>query len=652
MDNRKVEKVIPDVKFKCVKECAEMEKIMMRYLEKMNLPKYVHEILAQSKGVIIPKTREELLSLAMGNDENMLFQVEYDVDGMGKVVEATVTRCKNGVVVNYLDDYMRRRDPDCLVIADKKDTDKPRFEDAYQYNFESLREDTFSWLKKQELIFFPFKSGGLEYGYDSVLIAPANAGFFAAGLADLQGFLNIDEISSNFEPRAVVFLAPPFRHTHFEGKQIVVHNRLDGIHEIHAYNLYPGPSAKKGIYGVLLNIGEEEGWVTAHASTVKIITPYDNEIVIMHEGASGGGKSEMLEDIHRDMDKRSLLGKNTVTGEKNYLVLNETCELLPVTDDMALCHPKMQNESKKLVVKDAESAWFLRLDNIKNYGDSPQYEKILTQPKEPLIFLNIQGVAGATCLVWEHTLDQSGKPCPNPRVILPRRLVPNAIDEPVEVDVRSFGVRTPACTRENPSYGILGILHILPPALAWLWRLVAPRGFNNPSIIDSQEMISEGVGSYWPFATGKMVTQANLLLEQIVNSSNTRYVLIPNQHIGAYEVSFMPQWVAREYIARRGSAKFKPEHLVEARCPLLGFGLDSLKIDGQYIRRAFLKPETQQEVGLEGYDAGAKILTDFFRQELEKYNTDELNPLGKQIIQMFFEGATVKEYMDIIPMKY
>lgn len=625
---------------------------MIGSLSKLNLPKYVLEILEESRGIIIPKTREELITLAMGNAQNEVFHVEYDVEGMGTVLEATVTKCKNGTVVNYTDDYMRRRDPDCLLVADEKDTDKPKYEDVYNSNFESLRTDTFEWLKKQELIFFPFKSGGIEYGYDSILIAPSNAGFFAAGLADLQGFLNIDEITYDFKPRAMVFLAPPFRHTHFDGKQIVVHNRLQEIHEIHAYNLYPGPSAKKGIYGVLLNIGEEEGWITAHASTVKVITPYDNEIVIMHEGASGGGKSEMLEDIHKEMDGRVLLAKNTVTEEKNYLVLTETCDLLAVTDDMALCHPAMQNESKKLVVKDAESAWFLRLDNIKSYGSSPQYEKILTQPEEPLIFLNIQGVPGATCLVWEHTLDQNGKPCPNPRVILPRRLVPKAIDSPVEVDVRSFGVRTPVCTKENPSYGILGILHILPPALAWLWRLVAPRGFNNPSIIDSSEMTSEGVGSYWPFATGKMVTQANLLLDQIVNSTSTRYVLIPNQHIGAYEVSFMPQWVAREYIARRGSAKFKPEHLVEARCPLLGFGLESLRIDGQYIRRAFLKPETQQEVGKEGYDAGAKILTDFFKQELEKYNTEDLSPLGRQIIKMFFDGATVKDYMDIIPMRY
>ena len=625
---------------------------MLECLRKLNLPEYVQDILNQSQGVVIPKSRNELLTLAMGGDENVTFDIDYEVEGKGRVLEATATKCKNGIVVNYMEDYMRRRDPNSMLIADKNPTDKPRYEDVYHKDFEILRMDTFDWLKNQELIFFPFKSGGLEYGYDSVLVAPANAGFFAAGLADLQGFLNIDEITYEFKPRAVVFLAPPFRHTHFNGKQVVVHNRLQGIHEVYAYNLYPGPSAKKGIYGVLLDIGEEEGWVTAHASAVKVITPYDNEIVIMHEGASGGGKSEMLEDIHKEMDGRVVLGRNTVTGEKNYLNLSETCELIPVTDDMALCHPQMQQGSKKLVVKDAESSWFLRVDNIKRYGASPQYERIFIQPEEPLIFLNLQGVPEATCLPWEHTMDSTGKPCPNPRVILPRKLVPNSIDEPVEVDVRSFGVRTPACTKANPSYGIMGIMHILPPALAWLWRLVAPRGYNNPSIIDSQGMTSEGVGSYWPFATGKMVTQANLLLDQILQSTNTRYVLIPNQHIGAYEVSFMPEWISREYIARRGSAKFKPEHLVEARCPLLGFGLDSLKIDGQYIRRAFLRPETQQEVGIDGYDAGAAILTEFFRQELVKYNTDDLNPLGKQIIEMFMKGATVQDYLEIMPMRY
>jgi hypothetical protein len=231
-------------------------------------------------------------------------------------------------------------------------------------------------------------------------------------------------------------------------------------------------------------------------------------------------------------------------------------------------------------------------------------------------------------------------------------MVPNIVNQPVEVDVRSFGVRTPPCTSARPSYGILGMLHIIPPALAWLWRLVAPRGHNNPSITDTEGMTSEGVGSYWPFATGKMINHANLLLEQIIKSPSTRYVLIPNQHIGCYKVGFMPQWIAREYIARRGSAKFKPEHLVPARLPLLGYCLESLKVDGQYIRKAFLRPETQAEVGLEGYDKGAQILSNFFKQEISKYEISELSPLGKRIIESFLNNATLDDYIDIIPMRY
>ena len=55
-----------------------------------------------------------------------------------------------------------------------------------------------------------------------------------------------------------------FRHTHFGGKQVVVHNRLPDLHEVFSYNLYPGPSAKKGIYSVLLDIGEQEGLSLIH----------------------------------------------------------------------------------------------------------------------------------------------------------------------------------------------------------------------------------------------------------------------------------------------------------------------------------------------------------------------------------------------------
>ena len=114
----------------------------------------------------------------------------------------------------------------------------------------------------------------------------------------------------------------------------------------------------------------------------------------------------------------------------------------------------------------------------------------------------------------------------------------------------------------------------------------------------------------------------------------------------------MPQWIAREYIARRGSAKFKPEHLLVARCPLLGYALDSLKVDGHHIRRAFLRPETQSEVGNDGYDLGANILEKFFREELVQYLTPELSPLGRNIINEFLCGATVNDYVNLIPIKF
>lgn len=625
---------------------------MQNSINHIVLPASLQKILDTNTECIIPESREQLFTLAMGGkDDCMRYEVQYDVPGHGKVLEATVVKCKNGLAVNYPETYMRRLDPNCMAIADNLPTDKPRYRDLYGEDFAATREQTFEWLARQKLIVMPFMAGGTELGYPALLVAPANAGFFAAALADLQGFIPLDEIPEDFTPQAVVYVAPTFRHTHFHGKQVVVHNRLDSVHELFSYNLYPGPSAKKGIYGVLLNIGEKEGWLTAHASVVRVITPYENIITIMHEAASGGGKSEMLEQIHKEMDGRIVLAHNTVTQENTYLELKEECELQPVTDDMALCHPKLQTHRGKLVVQDAENSWFLRINHITHYGTDPMYERLCIHPPKPLIFLNLQGVPGSTCLIWEHSLDAPGKPCPNPRVIMPRRFVPNVVSEPVAIDVRSFGVRVPPCTREKPTYGIMGMFHILPPSLAWLWRLVAPRGYDNPSVIDTDGMGSEGVGSYWPFATGRMVDQANLLLRQICAANSTRYILIPNQHVGAYRTGFMPEWVTREYLARRGTAKFRPEQIRESRCSILGYALETLKVDGTFLPKGLLQTNLQPEVGNDGYDAGAKILESFFKRELAKYRSADLDPLGKQIIDCCLGGGSLKDYSDLIPAR-
>ena len=226
-------------------------------------------------------------------------------------------------------------------------------------------------------------------------------------------------------------------------------------------------------------------------------------------------------------------------------------------------------------------------------------------------------------------------------------------DEAALVDVRSFGVRMPPSTKENPNYGVMGLVQVVPPALAWLWRLVAPRGFKNPSIEDnakSNVMTSEGVGSYWPFATGKKITQANMLLKQITEASETLYVLIPNQHIGVYRIGFAGEWIAREYLARRGGV-VKKKQLVPARCPLFGYSLDEMKIDGQTIRRKFLRPELQSKLGEEGYDKGAKIITDFFKEELKQFLVPELNPLGREIIELCMNDAPLEAYLELTPIK-
>ncbi|MBX3433015.1 MAG: DUF4914 family protein [Pirellulales bacterium] len=600
---------------------------------------------------------EAKLGLGKANGDGF-YAVGYDVPGQGLVTEARVCRVRNGIAANYVEPYMRRRDPDCMVVGDVAHTDKPTYEERFGQPFGELRSATIEWLKTQPIAAFFFQTGMPDRPLNAVAIAPANAGFFALGLAILQGIMPLEEVraaGADYHHGAVLYVAPPFRHTHFGGRQLVVHNRRfeeTQLHELFSYNLYPGPSAKKGVYGMLLTLGErdEKPWTTTHCSTVEVVTPYENATVIMHEGASGGGKSEMLEHMHRESDGTLLLGTNTVTGDARRLTLARGCELHPVTDDMALCHPSLQDQpgpQRKLTLVDAERAWFVRVNHIDRYGVDPHLERMTIEPTEPLLFLNIDATPGATALIWQHIEDAPGQPCPNPRVVVPRRQVPGIVNRPVTVDIRSFGVRCPPCTRERPSYGILGLFHVLPPALAWLWRLVAPRGHGNPSIVDGGGMESEGVGSFWPFATGRKVDQANILLDQVLGTPATLFVLIPNQHIGCWRVGFMPQWIAREYLARRGSAPFRPGDLKPARCSLLGEVKETLVVEGQTIGKWFLDVAQQPEVGEEAYDQGAAALESFFHRQVREFLVADLQPLGRTIIEACLDGATIDDYRQL-----
>jgi len=623
----------------------------------VDMPVAVRAAIAASPRVVIPASRAELYKLALGPDGGPVFSVDYEANGE-TVTEATVTRCRNGIAVNYPEDYMRRRDPRCMLIADERPTNKDRYVDRFGETFAGVKQETLDWLGTQELVVVPFKAGGLTFGSPSLAVMPLNSAFFALTLVDLQGWVTFDELGA-FSPRSIIYVAPPFRQTHFNNRQIVVHDRTKTLHEVFSYNLYPGPSAKKGVFSVLLDIGEGEGWLTAHASSVRVTTPYDNETVVMHEGASGGGKSEMYQDLRREEDGRILLATNVVTNEPYLITLSETSHLSPVTDDMTLCHPSIQKTDGRMYVADAEDGWFVRVDNLREYGEDAGFERAVIHPTAPLVFFNIQGVPDATALPWEHTLDSNGKPCPNPRVVLPRSMVRGVVGEPMGVDVRTFGVRMPPCTRDKPTYGIMGMTNFVPPSIAWLWRLIAPRGDKNPSIGESGDavktlehggMIAEGVGSFWPFSTGTKVAAANLQLKQILDYPRMRYILTPNQHVGAYQVGFSAEWLTREWVARRGAGRTRADQLTKTRCPLFGYAPTDITLDGQPVRRTLLHPDQQSQVGEEAYDAGAAILTGFFKAELAQFLTDELDPLGRQIIELCMRDADVEEYEALTPM--
>ncbi len=163
-------------------------------------------------------------------------------------------------------------------------------------------------------------------------------------------------------------------------------------------------------------------------------------------------------------------------------------------------------------------------------------------------------------------------------------------------------------------------------------------------------MVSEGVGSYWPFSTGTKVAAANLLLRQLVDASRTRYVLTPNQHIGAYQVGFAAEWITREYLARRGRADAsRPAHAGA----LLAVRLHVARDEGRRAARASHVARARDAVagrGGRGVRRGAGIIKAFFKSELEQYLTDELDPLGRAIIEIVLKDGSVEDYEALTPM--
>ena len=111
----------------------------------------------------------------------------------------------------------------------------------------------------------------------------------------------------------------------------------------------------------------------------------------------------------------------------------------------------------------------------------------------------------------------------------------------------------------------------------------------------------------------------------------------------------MPQWIMREYMARRGHARFRDDQLLPARCPLLGWAPKEIQVEGQHIEKFFFHVETQPEVGEAAYDEGARQLAEFFQKELANYLEPDLDPLGRRIIECCMDNGNANDYAGLIP---
>ena len=94
-----------------------------QYFEKFDLAPEVTAALKKCKCIAYAETKEELEEMAYGPTHTSRYDVVYPIEGNGTVKEAEVVRCKNGCVVNFMEDYMRRRDPNSMAIGDDLPSD-------------------------------------------------------------------------------------------------------------------------------------------------------------------------------------------------------------------------------------------------------------------------------------------------------------------------------------------------------------------------------------------------------------------------------------------------------------------------------------------------------------------------------------------------
>jgi hypothetical protein len=188
------------------------------------LPYDVYVLLKNCREFIVSDSVEQLAFTAVGGENSNTFEVKYKIPKQEEYTEAIIHRVTNSISVNYTEYYMRRRGPGTMSIADDLPGDKERFKHNFRCEFQSLKSETLNWPEEQELAIFFYFAGGGKIGVGGMAIVPTDAVFFAIGLSMLQSITPVIDLPENFTIDSVIYVIPKFRNTHFNGKQVVVHN--------------------------------------------------------------------------------------------------------------------------------------------------------------------------------------------------------------------------------------------------------------------------------------------------------------------------------------------------------------------------------------------------------------------------------------------
>jgi hypothetical protein len=214
----------------------------------IRLPQQAAQIFNDAPDVFMVGGIEELIDLSVRHaGKNGIAEVAYNIPGYRNVAEARVRRRPGGVGVSFPDPAMRSLDPDCTIICDDDPASRAVLVSRFGTDLETIRQDAFAWLSAQELCCMPFLAPDGGKGAEAIAILPANAGFYALGLALLHGMLATNDVPDGFSPRIIFYIVPPLRHTHFDDRQVVIHNRQDLICEIFCFNVVLAPSPDTGL---------------------------------------------------------------------------------------------------------------------------------------------------------------------------------------------------------------------------------------------------------------------------------------------------------------------------------------------------------------------------------------------------------------------